>query len=220
MNKCLKRYIIYVGKGGEYVNSFYVELGKRIKYYRDLAGLSLEELGNRIGVGKSTIRKYENALIRVSHERLEDISNALDIDVSLLYGEEVQDDVVEVPLYGSISCGNGSVIYEEREGYITSPKSWVEGGIYFYLTAKGDSMIGAKIHEGDLLLIKKQEFVENGEIAAVVIDDECLLKRVYKNKNTFTLISENPDYPPINYNPTEDRHIRIIGRLEKAITQF
>lgn len=202
------------------MTDFYKKLGANIKHYRTLSGMSLEELGNRIGVGKSTVRKYENALIRVSRERLEAISNALGIDVALLYGEEIQDDVVEVPLYGSISCGDGSVIYEEQEGYVTSPKEWVDGGIHFYLTAKGDSMIGARIHEGDLLLIKKQDVVENGEIAAVVIEDECLLKRVYKNEKTFTLVSENPDYPPIDHNPSTDKHIRIIGRLEKAITQF
>lgn len=202
------------------MNPFYVELGNKIKHYRTVSGLSLEELGNRIGVGKSTVRKYENALIRVSRDRLEDISNALGIDVTLLYGEEIQDDVVDVPLYGAISCGNGSVIYEEQEGYITSPKSWVDKGIYFYLTAKGDSMIGARIHEGDLLLIKKQDEIENGEIGAVVIDEECVLKRIYKNEKSFTLVSENQNYAPINFNPTTDKNIKIIGKLEKAITNF
>ncbi len=202
------------------MTEFYKELGKRIEYYRKASGLSLEELGKRIGVGKSTVRKYEQAMIKVSHERLEAISNALGIDVSLLYGEGLQDDVVEVPLYGSIACGNGTVIYENQEGYVASPKNWVDNGIFFYLTAKGDSMIGAKIHEGDLLLIRKQENVENGEIAAVVIEDECVLKRVYKNKHSFTLISENPNYPPKEFNPKTDKNIRIIGKLEKSITQF
>lgn len=199
---------------------FYKRLGNKIKYYRTLSKLSLEEVGKRIGVGKSTIRKYENGLIKVSHERLEQISNALGIDVALLYGEEIQSDVVEVPLYGSISCGNGSVIYESREGYIKSPTEWVNHGMFFYLTATGDSMIGARINEGDLLLIKQQEEVENGEIAAVAIDDECVLKRAYKKKDKFTLVSENPNYAPIEFNPKSDVNIKIIGKLEKAITQF
>lgn len=202
------------------MSNFYKELGSRIKYYRGLSGISLEELGNRIGVGKSTVRKYEVGSIKVSHERLEQISNALGIDVSLLYGEEVQGETADVPLYGSISCGDGSVIYESTEGYITSPKNWVENGIYFYLTAQGDSMTGAKIHEGDLLLIQKQVSVENGEIGAVVIDDECVLKRVYRDKDKFTLVSENPNYPPIIFNPKTDKNIKIIGKLKKSITQF
>lgn len=202
------------------MSNFYKELGSRIKYYRGLSGISLEELGNRIGVGKSTVRKYEVGSIKVSHERLEQISNALGIDVSLLYGEEVQGETADVPLYGSISCGDGSVIYESTEGYITSPKNWVENGIYFYLTAQGDSMTGAKIHEGDLLLIQKQVSVENGEIGAVVVDDECVLKRVYRDKDKFTLVSENPNYPPIIFNPKTDKNIKIIGKLKKSITQF
>jgi len=202
------------------MNDFYKNMGQRIKHYRKLSGMSLEELGNKINVGKSTVRKYENALIKVSHDKLAGIADALGIDVSLLYGEDVQSDVVNVPLYGSISCGGGSVIYEEKEGYVKSPKDWAGNGIYFYLTAKGDSMIGANVQEGDLLLIKKQEVVENGEIAAVVVDDECVLKRAYAKDSTFTLVSENPNYPPMEFNPKSDKNIRIIGRLEKAITQF
>lgn len=202
------------------MSNFYKDLGSRIKQYRLAANMSLEEIGNRIGVGKSTVRKYEVGSIRVSHERLEQISNALGIDVALLYGDEVQGDIADVPLYGNISCGGGSVIYESPTEYVTTPKDWVDKGIYFYLTAEGDSMTGAQINEGDLLLIQKQDEVENGEIAAVVIEDECVLKRVYKDGRSFTLISENPNYAPINFNPKEDLHIRVIGKLKRAITQF
>jgi len=202
------------------MNNFYEELGRRIKYYRNQTQMTLEQLGNHIGVGKSAVRKYENGLIKVSHERLEQIANALGVDVSLLYGESVSSEVVEVPLYGNISCGNGTVIFEEQEAYVTSPKEWVNNGLYFYLTAKGDSMIGAKIHEGDLLLVQRQEEVENGEIAAVAIDDECVLKRVYRDNDSFTLVSENPNYKPIHFNPSTDKNISIIGKLKKAITQF
>lgn len=201
-------------------DNFYKELGSKIKHYRTSVKMTLEQLGNRIGVGKSTIRKYENGLIRISHERLEQIANALNVDVALLYGEEIAGDVADVPLYGSISCGNGSVIFETQEDYVASPKDWVKNGFHFYLTAQGDSMIGAKIHEGDLLLIQRTEVVENGEIAAVVVDNECVLKRVYKEDGSFTLVSENPNYKPIHFNPNTDLNIRIIGKLRKSITQF
>lgn len=202
------------------MKSFYEELGKRIRHYRNLSGLTLEELGKRVGVGKSTVRKYEVGDIKIDQDRLRRVADALGIDVALLYGEEIQAETVEVPLYGSIACGNGTVIYEEQEGTITTPTAWVNKGLYFYLTAKGDSMTGAKIHEGDLLLIKKQETVENGEIAAVVVEDQCLLKRVYRDEGNFTLISENTNYAPINFKPTSDCHIKILGKLTKAITTF
>jgi len=202
------------------LSEFYKELGSRIKYYRTLSGMSLEELGDLIGVGKSTVRKYEVGAIKVSHKRMEQLATALGIDVALLFGEELNGEVVDVPLYGDISCGGGSVIYESAEDYISTPKDWVKDDIYLYLTAIGDSMVGARIHEGDLLLIKKQVDLENGEIGAVVIDDECVLKRVYKNNETFTLISENPKYAPIEFDPKSDQNIRIIGKLVKSITQF
>lgn len=202
------------------MSDFYKSVGERIKQYRTQSGLTLEELGNRIGVGKSTIRKYETGMIRIDHERLEDIANALKVDVGLLYGEELTSVTTNVPLYGNIACGNGSVIYETPSEYVTAPKDWVSNGVYFYLTAKGDSMIGARIHEGDLLLIKKQEEVENGEIAAVVIENECVLKRVYRENGSLILVSENPNYPPIHFNPKTDDHIHIIGKLKKSITNF
>lgn len=200
---------------------FYKEVGKRIKRYRNQKGYTLEQVGDKIGVGKSTVRKYEQGIIKIDHNRMADIAEALDIDVALLYGDEIGTDLVDVPLYGEISCGNGSVVYEETAEYLATPRSWVnDSNIYFYLKAKGDSMVGAKIHEGDILLIRQQPTVENGEIAAVVIDDEVVLKRVYSQNGIFTLVSENPNYPPIVFDPKTDKHIHILGKLVRSITVY
>lgn len=199
---------------------FYKGVGERIKRYRLLKGLTLEQLGDRIGVGKSTVRKYENGIIKIDHNRLSDIAGAFGIDVSLLYGDEIEFDLVNVPLYGEISCGGGNIVFEEVEEYIPTPKEWVRNDAYIYLTAKGDSMTNAKINEGDLLLIRQQPIVENGEIAAVVIDNEITLKRVYRDGEQFTLVSENPNYPPRTYNPNSDNNIRILGKLKKSITNY
>lgn len=202
------------------MSNFYEQVGKRIKKYRDLKQMTLEEVGNKINVGKSTIRKYENGLIRIDHDRMNDIAYVLGIDVSLLYGDEVQFEQINVPLYGDISCGAGSVIYEKAEDYITTPQEWVNNDIHFYVTATGDSMVGASVNENDLLLIRQQPEVENGEIAAVVIDDEIVLKRVYRSNDTFTLVSDNPKYAPKEYNPKTDKNIRILGKLKKSITTY
>lgn len=84
----------------------------------------------------------------------------------------------------------------------------------FCLKAKGDSMIGARIQDGDIVFIRKQSIVENGEIAAVIIDNEATLKRVYyeKDKNKLFLQAENPKYPPLSYEGEELDHIRILGK--------
>ncbi|CAM3746357.1 XRE family transcriptional regulator [Cohnella lubricantis] len=125
-------------------------------------------------------------------------------------------EMINLPVVGRISCGNGSIAYEEIEGYESTPKEWLHGGDHFYLRAKGDSMTGARIFEGDLLLIRKQGEVENGEIAAVLIGDEAYLKRVYRNGETLILQSENPNYPPIFCPPAE---AKIIGRLKKIVVE-
>src|SRR5690625_6562078 len=103
---------------------FYKEVGRRIKYYRELKGLTLEYIGNKIGVGKSTVRKYQDGEIKVDHNRLSDIADVLGIDVALLYGDEVQFEEINVPLYGEISCGDGVVAYEHIEDYVVTPTEW------------------------------------------------------------------------------------------------
>ena len=80
------------------------------------------------------------------------------------------------------------------------------------LRARGDSMINARIYDGDIVFIKSQPDVENGQIAAVVIDDEATLKRVYKQNGFITLQSENPAYPPFVISGSSGKNVKIIGR--------
>lgn len=202
------------------MSGFYSDLGNRIKEYRELKGLTLEELGKEIGVGKSTVRKYQAGEIKMDHDRMEDLARVFGIDVSLLYGEEVAGEMIDVPLYGNVSCGPGVLTEDDILEYVKSPKEWIKGSIYFYLTAQGDSMTGANIKESDLLLIRQQESVENGEIAAVLIDDQILLKRVFIDGDEITLISENNKYDPIRFDPSSDKNIKILGKLKKSITNF
>ena len=82
----------------------------------------------------------------------------------------------------------------------------------FVLRARGDSMINARIYDGDIVFIKSQPDVENGQIAAVVIDDEATLKRVYKQNSFITLQSENPAYPPLVISSSSGKNVKIIGR--------
>lgn len=202
------------------MSDFYKEVGRRIESYRKGLKMSAEELGNRIGVQKKAVRRYELGETKISHPRLEQIADALGIDINALYGEQLDIEVIKVPLYGQISCGDGVISYETVEDKIETPYSWVSNGNFIYLTAKGQSMTGANVQEGDLLLVKKQEEVNNGEIAAVVIDDSAFLKRVYRSDNKFTLVSDNPNYPPVTFDPSTDKNIRIIGKLKKSITSF
>lgn len=182
-------------------------------------GITQTKISEKTGLSKSTVSDYFNAVSLISPGNLQLISDALEVDKEAIYFKK-EESFVNLGLFGEIYCGNGEVHYGHAVDIIETPKSWTNGSEYFYLEAKGDSMVGANVHEGDLLLIRKQSIVENGEIGVVIIGDKRLLKRIYRSDNKFTLISDNPKYPPLEYYPDTDEDIRIIGKLKKAITNF
>lgn len=115
---------------------------------------------------------------------------------------------------GEIACGEPIFADEQFETYIDLES---DTNADFVLKAKGDSMINARIHDGDMVFIKEQPDVADGEIAAVIIDDEATLKRVYKYDDHISLCSENPRYKPINIKADEGKNIRIIGKAVAAM---
>ena len=117
------------------------------------------------------------------------------------------------PLIGTITCGKPIMAKQHFESYVSGDANI---NADFCLRCKGDSMTGARIEDGEIVFIREQPDVENGEIAAVIIDDEATLKRINKNTSGFIfLMTENAKYEPIVVNlaePDESRHIRIIGK--------
>lgn len=115
------------------------------------------------------------------------------------------------PMLGEIACGEPIFANENHEAYIDASAD-IQAD--FCLTAKGDSMIGARIHDGDVVFIKSQPMVNNGEIAAVIIDDEATLKRwyYYPEKGKLVLNPENPAYEPLVYVGEELNAIRCLGK--------
>jgi repressor LexA len=116
-------------------------------------------------------------------------------------------------MLGEIACGEPIFADEDREHCVMVD---MDIDADFCLTAKGDSMINARINDGDIVFIKEMPIVENGEIAAVIIGDEATLKRVYyyKEQNKLVLNPENPKYEPLVYLNDELNSIRI---LRKAV---
>lgn len=191
-----------------------VEKVKKICKERDIPIYKLEkELGFSNGyIGQ--LRKGQ-----FPYDRLVKIAEYLNLSIDYLTGKE-QDTlpadifpltVKKFPLLGEIACGEPIFANEDRESYIMSG---TDINADFCLKAKGDSMIGARIMDGDIVFIKKTDIVNNGEIAAVIIDDEVLLKRFYyyKDENLLTLQSENPKYAPKNYIGEQLEHIRVLGK--------
>lgn len=196
-------------------------LANRLKDLRKQKGLTLEELADKIGTSKQTIHRYENGTIaNIPHEKIKLLAEALGTAPSALMGWDDGissfDNILPIstkllPLLGTISCGQPVYAAEQHGSYISTSKDMDAD---FCLRANGDSMIGARIYDGDLVFIKKQESVDNGEIAAVIIDDEATLKRVYyyPEESKIILSPENPKYAPLVYIKDELNSIKIIGK--------
>ena len=115
------------------------------------------------------------------------------------------------PVLGEIACGQPIIAEQDNDGgYVTAADAHAD----FCLTAKGDSMIGARIFDGDEVFIRQADMVNNGEIAAVIVDNEATLKRVfyYPDEERLVLAPENPDYEPLEFVGEELRTIRILGK--------
>ena len=211
----------------------------KLKELRQEKGLSLEALADKVGTSRQNIHRYEKGVINnVPPERILAIARALDVSPDVLMGwDQVskyknspqpqapslpdtsriknKEDFIplrkgSVPILGEIACGNPIVANQEYENYVSGEDLQVD----FCLRAHGNSMIGARINDGDLVFIRKQDSVENGEIAAVVIGDEATLKRVYDypDEQKLILLPENPHFAPLVYINDELSDVHILGK--------
>ncbi|MBS6935694.1 MAG: helix-turn-helix domain-containing protein [Clostridium sp.] len=193
--------------------------GERIRQLRIGKNMTQEMLGEKIGVKKAAIYKYENGLVvNLKRDIIEKLANVLEVSPSYLMGLDDMKDVPQgfrplptmrkIPRVGRIACGEPILAEENIETYDNVPDNWKAD---FTLICVGDSM-APKIQDGDLVAIRQQEQVENGQIAAVLIDNEATLKRVYVYPDKLILRPENPDYEPIVIMNGESSTIRIEGR--------
>ena len=168
--------------------------GDRIKQARKAAGLTQTELANKIGVKFSTIHKYESGMIvNLKRETIAALADALDVKPSwLMCMDETVPSDSDIP-----------------KDFIQVPDNIHAD---FALRCKGDSMINARIFDGDLVYIRQQETVDDGEIAAVLINDEATLKRVHLYGDHISLEPENPQYRPIVIWGVDMDTVRILGK--------
>lgn len=202
-------------------------MGDRIHILRKERGLTLEDIGRAAGVAKSTVRKWENGSITsIRTDKVQKVAAALDTTLDYLLNGVADDTYYKnmeplpqtrpVPVIGHIACGAPIFAEENVEDYAELD---IRVRADFALRCHGDSMVNAHIFDGDLVFIRKQPDVENGEIAAVVIDGEATLKRVYKYPNRIELRPENPLFPVMQYEDAELETIRIIGKAVAFLGQ-
>ena len=197
----------------------------RIKSRRTELGLTVEELAHKMGYkDKSSISKIENGKADIPQSKIAAFADALETTPAYLMGWEEQPEpkkptippgfepmpkMKKIPLIGSIACGEPITAERNIEKMVDVPENI---RCDFSLTCHGDSMVDAGIHDKDVVYIRIQPEVENGEIAAVRIDGEATLKRVYYNPGTLTLMPANPAYAPMIYAGPQLEEVHIEGK--------
>lgn len=190
---------------------------KQLRKLRLSHKLTQIELAKRLGLSYSAISMYERGERQPNFETLEIIADYFNVPMSSLIEKNATSynniipmpNMKSIPLLGSIACGEPITAIENIEDYVAMPEA-VKAD--FALRCKGDSMVDARILDGDIVYIHQQTKVENGEIAAVLIGDEATLKRVYISADTVTLMPANQKYSPLVYSGEEINEIRILGK--------
>lgn len=206
----------------------------RIKQLRQQLKMSQGELAIRTGyTDRSTIAKIEAGKIDIGQKKLVVFADALETSTAYLMGlvdnpAPQQSSPLDIPgiiplpkarnipLIGEIACGDPILAEQNIADHVPVPEHI--HGADFALTCKGDSMINARIFDGDIVYIHQQPEVENGQIAAVLIGSEATLKRVYKHADKLVLNPENPAYEPLVLSGSELEDVKIIGKAVAFIS--
>jgi len=197
-----------------------LKLYENIKNQRIKNGMTQAELAQRMGYAdKSMIAKIEKGLIDITRSKIEAFAKVFHITPGQLMGDVEGEQLADIkalslkrlPVLGEIACGKPKYTNEERESYILAGTDIKAD---FCLIAKGDSMINARICDGDVVFIRKQDIVDNGDITAVVINNEATLKRFfyYREKSLLVLKAENSAYDDLVFQDEELDNVYILGK--------
>lgn len=212
----------------------YSETARRLSSALNKRNMRAQDLANATGLNKASISQYVNGSHAPSNISAGKMAKVLNVSPLWLMGfdvperEEKSDSLSRtpedygltrlsdvhkkpIPMLGTVACGTPIFANEEHDSYVLADED-IDAD--YCLTAKGDSMINARIYDGDLIFVKQCSHVENGEIAVVAIGDEVTLKRVYfyPETSTLQLIAENPKYAPLIYRDDELDGVYVIGK--------
>ena len=213
---------------GDFICKYRSDHGLSQRKFAEICGLSngyisMLEKGNNPNTNKPLIpsltqlKKLADAMGMTVMQLFETVDD-MPVDIAQIAGADdltLPSNVIplpemrKIPLLGPIACGAPILAEEHIEDYVDIPKNIHAD---FALTCKGDSMINARIFDGDIVYIRQQPSVENGEIAAVLIGEETTLKRVYRTGDTLTLVAANSAYAPMVYTGEQLENVRILGK--------
>lgn len=209
-----------------------MKFGERILKLRTEKGMTQDELAQKLGYkSRSSIAKIENGVRDVPRSQIVELAKALGTTPSVLMGWEDDkptdtltvlptDKIHMIPVFGSVAAGFGAYASSDIIEYIPL---YIENDCdvadTICITVKGQSMY-PKIEEGDRIVVRRQDSVDNGRIAVVMIGDEAVVKRVECEKNKLTLISINPEYPPRVIEGKDLEDVRIVGLVQEVMKKL
>lgn len=202
---------------------------KRLTYLLNKKGLKPADLSRLTGIRASSISDWLTGKYTPKQDKIALIADVLGVSAAWLMGYEDHptplppyDNIIPIrkksfPLLGDVAAGKPIEAQQHVECYVTEDEDLDAD---YALRVKGDSMIGAGIDDGDIVFIRQQPDVENGEMAAVYVDGGAALKRVYKDGKGVSLYSENPKYPPMYFTAETCEEFRILGKAVKKLTDI
>lgn len=194
-----------------------MKLSELIRYYRSIHAMSLESIGDYVGVAKSTVKRWESGESKnVPEAKLEKLSEVFGINVPAFLNGQVK------PILGYVKAGYDLFASENLIGYEEVTSKEAQQGDY-YLKVQGDSMNGSRIYEGDLVFVKSCHDVDSGEIGVILLEqNEVTIKKVIKKEHSIILMATNPNYEPKIFTDKDilDNRIQVIGKVLHSKIQF
>ena len=194
-----------------------------LRRFIDVSGKTQKEIADAIGVSQQIMNVWARGKAIPRMGKIQKLADFFGIEKSELIDEQTEKSTLpaysnivplkiqRIPLLGEIACGQPIFCTEDRESYV---EAGTDIKADFCLKARGDSMVGARILDGDLVFIQRDAELESGQIYAVAIDDEATLKRVYYDAKSqvLQLMAENSRYAPLIYTGETLDHVHILGK--------
>lgn len=189
-----------------------MEFKENLRYLRRVNKMSQDELAEKLGYKSfTTVQKWEDGTAFPRVNTLNKMADIFNIDVDHLLNMNVRSDMVEVPILGEVKAGYNLYANEDIYGYEYCNNKQYGPGEYFYLKVKGDSMINDRIGEGDIVYVKKQNYLNDKDIGVFLLDNnEVTIKRINIGKDKITLKAANDKYPDRSFKENE---IQILGKV-------
>lgn len=204
---------------------------ERLKQLRKEKNISLDGLAEALNTTKATLSRYENNLRVPNIDFIEQLAEFFEVSVDYILGRTqrrasptvyASDDIAELPILGVVRAGEPLYAEQNILGYFKIDKNIVKSGEHFCLKVTGDSMDLSSIKDGQLVLVRVQNEVENGEIALVMVDGEdATIKKFYKQGDIVTLMphSSNPIYQP-RVIDLKKESAKVIGKVTGTFISF